>query len=154
MLTLLCPSSILRQNCLKNSALKKRVEPPISRALLNGGERNGGCMRHLCGKQLRTFAPHKWHTCLPSNHFLCCVKMKARCVISASFACHREKNVPPIKVPPIWKCPNFLDRRNSKGRCAMRPLATNVLVGEMALENEILYFFRLPYKTKCFQNFW
>ena len=27
--------------------------------------------------------------------------MKARCVISASFACHREKNSPPLRPPPF-----------------------------------------------------
>ena len=65
------------------------------------GNGTGG-MRHLCGKQLRTCAPHKWHTCLPSNHFLWCVKMKARWVISASFACHREKKrPPPLRSPPF-----------------------------------------------------
>ena len=35
-------------------------------------------------------ATHKWHTCLPSSHFiyLLCQKNKAHCVGGASFACH------------------------------------------------------------------
>ena len=64
-----------------------------------------GALRHLCDKSVRRCAPHKWHTCLPSNHFVCCVKMTADCVIGASFACHKDKKVPPIQVPPMYKCP-------------------------------------------------
>ena len=59
-------------------------------------------MRYLCGKSVRRCAPHKWHTCLPSNHFVCCVKIKAHCAIGASFACHREKKTsPPFRSPPF-----------------------------------------------------
>ena len=70
------------------------------RALLNGGNGTGG-MRHLCGKSVRRRAPHKWHTRLPWNHFVGCVKIKAHCVIGASCACHREKTYPPLRSPPF-----------------------------------------------------
>ena len=67
---------------------------------LTGGNGTGG-MRHLCGKSVRRRAPHKWHTSLPSNHFVCCIKIKAHRVIGASFACHREKTYPPFRSPPF-----------------------------------------------------
>ena len=44
-------------------------------AFLKGGERNG-VTPHLCGKSVRTRASHRWHTCLPTNHFVRCVKIK------------------------------------------------------------------------------
>ena len=39
--------------------------------------------------------------CLPSNHFVCCIKIKAYCVIGASFACHRETVYPHLGPPPF-----------------------------------------------------
>ena len=48
---------------------------------------------------MRTHLSHRWHTCLPSNHLFCCIKINGRCVIGASFACHREKTYPPFRSP-------------------------------------------------------
>ena len=54
-------------------------------------------MRHLCSKRVRRRAPRNANdTCLPSGHFACFVKIKANCVIGASFACH-----PPFRSPPF-----------------------------------------------------
>ena len=70
--------------------------------LLTGG--NGmGCMRHLRGKSVRTH-----HTCLPSDHLLCCVKIKVHCIMVASFARHREKHTPQLGPPPPFKSARWL----------------------------------------------
>ena len=67
-----------------------------------GKERNGGCVTCLWQKRMHPRATQM--TDMPSlNHFLCCVKMKAHCVIGASFACHRERNYPQSQIwpPPL-----------------------------------------------------
>ena len=38
------------------------------------------------------------------KHIVCCVKIKVLCVIGATFACHWEKHLPSIWVPPFASC--------------------------------------------------
>ena len=63
-------------------------------------------MRHSCGMLqgcAHTCTPQMTHThththnvtCLPSNYFLCRIKITFLCVIGVSFARHREKRTPP-----------------------------------------------------------
>ena len=51
-------------------------------------------MRDICVARACADARHT--NDLPSNHFVCCVKIEAHCVIGASFGPPQRKNVPPI----------------------------------------------------------
>ena len=70
-------------------------------------------MQHLCGKSVHRRAPHKQHKCIPSNHFVSCIKIKAHCVMGASFACHRERLTPHLGPPPHVKVPEWKSLLNN-----------------------------------------
>ena len=74
-----------------------------------GGDGAGGggyatFVWHACAHARHANDTHT-HKCLPSNHFLCSVKIKAHCAIN-SFACHIRKtypNGPFFGVVPQWQ---------------------------------------------------
>ena len=69
------------------------------RALFNGGEGNGGYATFVWQERAQTRATQMTH--MPSlKPLFCCVKIKAHCVIGASFACHRRKKRTPHLGPP------------------------------------------------------
>ena len=110
-----------------------RLKSTKDRALLNGGGGNGtGGMRHLCGKSVRRRAPQ----------IVCCVKVKAHCVISASFACHchREKRTPHLG-PPHLKVPERKFKKPRKRRTGK--VTTDSKPSESKLLPAVLLFLRI-----------
>ena len=80
-----------------------------NRSLLNGG--NGtGSTRHLCGKIVSTRPTRRRHTCLPSNHFVCGVKINQGPLRHQHVTClshMQEKRTPDLKVPNATKYDRF-----------------------------------------------
>ena len=99
-----------RQESIDVNLYENEMALDWNRALLNrgGGGQNGGHATFVWQERAQTRATQMTH--MPSlKPLFCCIEIKARCVIGASFACHREKctphlGPPHLKVPDLKQC--------------------------------------------------